>query len=424
MNRSVKRGCTAAVIVAAAIGSGMAHAAVAAADTTLYVPAASNPFSAGFGKDVRGFAGAAAPTGYALPSGANRVMKLTSVEGTTGCAADTVDPPDGNCPAWNSDYANANGISGIIDYAPGGARMNFLAAVFLDDALPADPTPDRLDFSDPGTVGHEKGRGHDFPSLSPELRQTFFVGDGRIGRGQRPEQPLQEFRVPDSATRVYFGLVDFYYSDNYGLLKVTFSVGSGTAAKVVADDSCSDLKATTTTGTPGNDVIVGTAGDDKIDGGDGNDTICGGSGNDTITGGAGVDRLLGQDGADVLNGGPGDDVLGGGAGDDRIRGSDGDDRLRGESGRDVLDGQGGADEVYGGDGKDVLSGGPGEADLCNGGEGDDQLARGAGGDNRAGCEKIESASPSSTVRRRARLRRVKKASSKASTTKRAAGTRR
>ena len=84
-------------------------------------------------------------------------------------------------------------------------------------------------------------------------------------------------------------------------------------------------RATTSSGTAGNDVISGTGGPDviaglggrdRIRGLGGRDLLCGGAGRDRLSGGVGRDRLLGQAGRDVLRGGPGRDALRGGPGRD------------------------------------------------------------------------------------------------------------
>jgi hypothetical protein len=100
-------------------------------------------------------------------------------------------------------------ISGISSADGGG----YLIGVFLADTVPTGPPPATLDFTSD----------RDFVSLSPELAQTFFIGDGRTATG-RP----QRFHPPPGATRLYFGLGDAwsfqgppgFYADNSGSLKV------------------------------------------------------------------------------------------------------------------------------------------------------------------------------------------------------------
>jgi hypothetical protein len=113
------------------------------------------------------------------------------------------------------------GISGIRH-----PLTMFLVGVFLNDDEPSDPAPERLIFTE---------ESDDFPTLSPEINQTFFIGDGRYGE----DGELQRFEVPDDATRLYLGFAesyDFgyeknqfpaypdYYDDNGGELTVSLEI--------------------------------------------------------------------------------------------------------------------------------------------------------------------------------------------------------
>ena len=51
----------------------------------------------------------------------------------------------------------------------------FLVGVFLDEREPADPAPERLDFS----------TSENYSTLSPLIGQVFFIGDGRSASGAR-----------------------------------------------------------------------------------------------------------------------------------------------------------------------------------------------------------------------------------------------
>lgn len=94
-------------------------------------------------------------------------------------------------------------------------RARFLAGVFLDASEPVDPAPAGLVITDV-----------DFTSLAPELRQSFFIGDGLTGSGSGT---LQVFSVPTNATRLFLGFHDSYqglpgyFHDNTGALNVTAS---------------------------------------------------------------------------------------------------------------------------------------------------------------------------------------------------------
>lgn len=88
----------------------------------------------------------------------------------------------------------------------------FLVGVFVSDDEPADPAPERLDFT-----GEET-----FEELAPEIGQTFLIGDGQ---GRR-------FLVPAGATRLFLGFADAFlyegapgwYGNNAGWLEATVAV--------------------------------------------------------------------------------------------------------------------------------------------------------------------------------------------------------
>jgi Flp pilus assembly protein TadG len=90
------------------------------------------------------------------------------------------------------------------------APINSLIAVFLDDSNPMGKSaPSRLDFSSEAS--------RDFSVLKPQLRQMFFVGDGRRDNGEP-----QQFVIPPGATRLYIGTMDGWeWNNNQGGFAVT-----------------------------------------------------------------------------------------------------------------------------------------------------------------------------------------------------------
>lgn len=101
--------------------------------------------------------------------------------------------PDGNYTTINdTDVSSYQSISGVIH--PGSLP---LLGVFLADGEPEGAAPSRLDFYQIGS---------NFSSLAPQLGQSFFIGDGWTDGGL-----LQNFTVPQGATRLFLGLADAPY---------------------------------------------------------------------------------------------------------------------------------------------------------------------------------------------------------------------
>jgi len=101
-----------------------------------------------------------------------------------------------------------NGLSDLT------APLNSLLGVFLDNSQPnLSPTPTALDFSVLGV---------NFVSLSPGLKQIFFIGDGLTGTGSGS---VQTFDIPSGATRLFLGTMDGWgWLGNTGAFTVTASV--------------------------------------------------------------------------------------------------------------------------------------------------------------------------------------------------------
>jgi hypothetical protein len=122
------------------------------------------------------------------------------------------------------DMDSFGGISGmkLFESTPADRRVMFLAGVFLTDDEPTAPAPASLDFSSTAI-------GRSFSELSPQLQQTFYIGDGLTGEGTGT---AQTFWVPDGATRLFLGIVDGayfvggpnYYDNNAGSFSASFEV--------------------------------------------------------------------------------------------------------------------------------------------------------------------------------------------------------
>ena len=122
--------------------------------------------------------------------------------------------PDGNGTS-GSDLLPIDGISGYK--GPQGP----LAGVFLDDNIPdTGPAPATLNFTGAGL-------GTDFLSLTPELGQVFFIGDGFDS-----SSAAQSFVAPVGATRLYLGIPDGFgfvdqpgaYDDNDGAFFIQWDI--------------------------------------------------------------------------------------------------------------------------------------------------------------------------------------------------------
>jgi hypothetical protein len=112
-----------------------------------------------------------------------------------------------------------NGLSDIV------TPINGLLGVFLDNSNPSStPAPRSLDFrvlnslgvSSPGTLDtanlDKVTGGVNYSTISPGLKQVFFIGDGLDGLANQ-----QLVVVPDGATRLYLGTADGWdWADNRG----------------------------------------------------------------------------------------------------------------------------------------------------------------------------------------------------------------
>lgn len=122
--------------------------------------------------------------------------------------------PGGNGAAGS----NLTALGGISGYnGPQGP----LAGVFLDDSVPSSgPAPATLNFT-------PAGLGTDFTTLSPLLRQVFYIGDG-VTSGN----VLQQFTAPAGATRLFFAIPDGFgfggppgaYDDNDGSYRIRVGI--------------------------------------------------------------------------------------------------------------------------------------------------------------------------------------------------------
>ena len=135
-----------------------------------------------------------------------------------------ISPSEGSPTTFYVDMDSFGGISGmkLFESTPADRRVMFLAGVFLTDDEATALAPASLDFSSTAI-------GRSFSELSPLLQQTFYIGDGLTGEGSGS---VQNFWVPDGATRLFLGIVDGayfvggpdYYDNNAGAFSATFEV--------------------------------------------------------------------------------------------------------------------------------------------------------------------------------------------------------
>jgi hypothetical protein len=142
----------------------------------------SNIFGAG--RDTApapgGGGGGTLPPVCELPAGST----IVTFPSATGEVTPYTDQPLRNGPAGDrngaggetTDVTSYEGISGIIDQGNG----MFLVGVFLSDAVPADPAPERLDFTN----------AEDFEELGPRSPRPSWSATGRADAiSCRPERP-------------------------------------------------------------------------------------------------------------------------------------------------------------------------------------------------------------------------------------------
>lgn len=115
--------------------------------------------------------------------------------------------PDGNL-SWilSHDAGAQNGIANVT------MPINAVLGLFLDNSQPdTTPAPAALDFSSQAS--------RDYTSISPLLKQPFFIGDGKTSSGA-----TQKIVVPPGATRFYICTMDGYeWSNNAGTFTTTIN---------------------------------------------------------------------------------------------------------------------------------------------------------------------------------------------------------
>ncbi len=195
--------------------------------TTQTVPGLASPWLAGMplgstipntgGNPTPAYAGINSPPSWSVTGGVS--IRFAAAGGTTtwnptsssdsGTAGTTGDT------AFIAAQAPVNGIN--TTYAP----LNAMMGIFLDDNAPnTTAMAPTLDFS----TAAERN----FTTLSPQLKQVFYIGDGLNSAGN-----LQTFVAPPGATRLFVGTMDMegWWWDNGGAL--TYTAVQGNDASLV-----------------------------------------------------------------------------------------------------------------------------------------------------------------------------------------------
>jgi Flp pilus assembly protein TadG len=157
----------------------------------------------------------------ALGLSAGDTIRLEGVTGTASWVSnggsndadgdDSYIVANGVAPASSAPTNSNNGMSNTR--APIGGVM----AVFLSDSAPTSgTTPSNLDFN--------SNSSRDYSSISPSLKQVFFVGDGLRSSGT-----AQTITIPYGATRVFLGMMDAWqWNDNTGNFQTRLYAGTET----------------------------------------------------------------------------------------------------------------------------------------------------------------------------------------------------
>jgi RHS repeat-associated protein len=181
--------------------------------TPLNVPGTADIYLAGMadGSTASGGGDTAPRQSPLLVTGLNlsvgETLMVTVPAGAVNNSSASPTMPDGNGLFTAHTGGAENGISDVV------APTDALVGVFLGPNQPDGFTaPAPLDFSAAGDVSG----GIDYSTLSPQLQQVFFIGDGRTRFGD-----VQGIIVPPGAMRFYVGVMAAgATSGNYGSMAV------------------------------------------------------------------------------------------------------------------------------------------------------------------------------------------------------------
>ena len=198
-------------LAAAVLALGLAATTNAA--TIVIVPGTATPWLAGMP------AGTTAVGGDVAPPNSPVQLAVNAGDVLTFASSGSVD----HCPAFGCGAAGAEGdfVEAVTTHSGGAEHgisdiaspIDALIGVFL-----AAGQPDLT--AAPGGLNFSSAASRDFVSLSPVLKQTFFIGNGLRNDGVT----AQTFVAPAGATRLFLGTMDgFEWNNNSGSLEVTVS---------------------------------------------------------------------------------------------------------------------------------------------------------------------------------------------------------
>lgn len=183
------------------------------------VPGTANPWLAGLPDGATAAYGDKAPQQSPVQARLRSLTPGLAVMFDVSGSVSYESGPQGTDPDGARSYFVAHSAGNENGFGNSVMPVNSLVGVFLSDELPtASPAPSSLDFLPTGNVTG----GVNYTSLSPRLKQPFFIGDGRTSSGQR-----QQVIVPAGATRLYLGIQDgIGWFNNWGTFDVTVTAQS------------------------------------------------------------------------------------------------------------------------------------------------------------------------------------------------------
>ena len=183
------------------------------------VPGTSNPWLAGMPGGTQALYGDIAPANAPVLANINLTtgswIEVSNVLGSVSHGYYPLVGPDGCQNAIECQFE-----SFIISHDVGAeygksdltAPINSLVGVFLDNNTPTEPAPSPLNFS--------TALSRDYTELHPQLKQIFFIGNGKTSSGAQ-----QKIFVPENAARLFLGTMDgVEWKNNNGAFNVRISM--------------------------------------------------------------------------------------------------------------------------------------------------------------------------------------------------------